>query len=203
MALEDFHSNFIFFLRWIHIFAGIIWVGLLYFFNFVNVPFQDVLEKELKPRVNPQLIGRALWWFRWGAMITFLVGWILFITKYMGGNLLTDESGSMSHRTMWILFGGLLGTIMWFNVWFVIWPAQKKILTWMKQGQSPPEMAALAKRALLISRTNTYLSGPMLLGMVAPNNYAAINPVTLLVVIAVGTGTVWLLLKISAKVGQI
>lgn len=203
MALEDFYSNFLFFLRWIHILAGIIWVGHLYFFNFVNVPFQGVLEKELKPKVNPALIGRALWWFRWGAMITFLAGIVLLLTKYMGGGLFFDDGGQFSHRAMWILFGGLLGTIMWFNVWFVIWPAQKQILTWMQQGQSPPEMPNLAKRALLFSRVNTYLSGPMLFGMIAPNNYGTINFMTLVVVVVVSLGTVYCLIKMSPKVGQI
>jgi len=203
MALSDFHSNLLFLLRWIHIMAGIIWIGHLYFFNFVNVPFQAALEKELKPRVNPLLLTRALWWFRWGAMVTFLAGLLLLVVKYWMGNLWLDEvTGGPSHRFMWILFGTLLGTIMWFNVWFVIWPAQKQIIGWVKQGQSPPEMPALAKRALLFSRANTYLSGPMLFAMIAPNNYGAISFGSLLVVIAVGCGTIWLLINASSKVGQ-
>ena len=204
MALDDCYSNFIFFLRWIHIFAGIIWIGLLYFFNFVNVPFQGVLAKELKPQVNPALLGRALWWFRWGAMITFLAGITLLLVKYSGGNLWIDEStGHMSHRAMWILFGGLLGTIMWFNVWFIIWPAQKQILGWMKAAQSPPEMPILAKKALLASRINTFLSGPMLFGMIAPNNYGSLNFMTLLVVIIFAELVIWAAIKISPKVGLI
>ncbi len=204
MAMTDFHSNFIFFLRWIHIFAGITWIGHLYFFNFVNVPFQGSLEKDLKPRVNPLLLGRALWWFRWAAMITFLIGWLLFFTKYMGSDILMDPStGNMSERAIWILLGAVLGTIMWFNVWFIIWPLQKKLLTWMKEGQSPPEVATLAKRALLVSRTNTYLSAPMLFAMIAPNNYPSFSCVTLFVVTAFGMGVVWCLIKISGKVGQI
>jgi uncharacterized membrane protein len=152
-------------LRLFHIFFGVIWIGHLYFFNFVNVPFQGVLEKELKPKVNPALILRALWWFRWGAMGTFLVGLLLFVLKYWMGGLMWDAEGNFSRRAMWILFGGLLGTIMWFNVWFVIWPAQKKILGGMLAGTpAPPEVA---KRAGLFSRINTWLSGPMLVGMIA------------------------------------
>ena len=152
--------------RWFHIFFGIVWIGHLYFFNFVNVPFQGVLPKELKPQVNPPLILRALWWFRWGAMFTFIFGLTLFALLYwpMGGYL-NDPDGGLSRRGMWMLFGGLLGTIMWFNVWFVIWPAQKQIIGGMLGGQpAPPEVP---KRALLFSRINTFLSAPMLAGMIA------------------------------------
>jgi uncharacterized membrane protein len=153
-------------LRWFHIFAGIVWLGHLYFFNFVNVPFQGVLEKELKPRVNPPLILRALWWFRWGAMWTFLFGLMLFAMLYWpGGGYLFDADGGLSRRGAWMLLGSLLGTIMWFNVWFVIWPAQKKIIGGMTGGTpAPPEVP---KRALLFSRINTFLSAPMLVGMIA------------------------------------
>ncbi len=202
MAIEGWHANILFFLRWLHIFFGIIWIGHLYFFNFVNVPFQGVLEKELKPRVNPLLLSRALWWFRWGAMLTFLFGWALLFVKYGDGEMMKDAAtGGMSHRAMWILTGSLLGSIMWFNVWFVIWPAQRQIITWVKAAQSPPEMAALAKRALLFSRTNTYLSGPMLFCMIAPNNYGSINAVTFLVTSAFAVLVIWKMIKISSKVG--
>jgi uncharacterized membrane protein len=202
MALDDFYSNCIFFLRWLHIMAGITWIGLLYFFNFVNVPFQGVIDKELKPRVNPPLLLRALWWFRWAAMVTMVIGWCLLLYKYGQGNLWTDAEGKFSQRAMWILFGGTLGTIMWFNVWFVIWPAQRQIIRFLQAGQAPPEMPALAKRALLFSRINTFLSGPMLFGMIAPNNYGAISVGTMVVVIAVGLVVPWGLIKMSAKVGQ-
>lgn len=201
-AIDDFYTNFIFVLRWIHILAGITWIGHLYFFNFVNVPFQGVLEKECKPKVNPLLLPRALWWFRWAAMATFLAGVTLLLVKYSVGQLWTDPvTGTMSHRAMWILWGSLLGTIMWFNVWFIIWPAQKQIIRWVRDGQAPPEMAALAKKALFFSRTNTYLSGPMLFAMVAPNNYGAMSIGTLLFTIVVGAGTMYGLIKISSKVG--
>jgi len=201
MALDDLQSNLLLILRWIHILAGITWIGHLYFFNFVNVPFQGVLEKDLKPKVNPQLLHRALWWFRWGAMVTFVIGWVLFLYKYGHGGIMMDtETGALSDRAKWILYGGTLGTIMWFNVWFVIWPAQKQILGWVKAGQAPAEMPALAKRALQFSRLNTYLSGPMLFGMIGPNNYGAINLVTVIVVTVVGAAVMWGLVKLSAKV---
>ncbi len=202
MALDDWYSNTIFFLRVFHIMAGVTWIGLLYFFNFVNVPFQGKLEKELKPKVNPELLPRALWWFRWAAMATFLIGLLLLLLKYGHGNLWLDVDGNLSGRTIWILLGSLLGTIMWFNVWFIIWPAQKQIITWTKRSEAPPEMAALAKRALFFSRTNAYLSGPMLFCMAAPNNYGAFSIVTLVVVSAVGLGIIHLMKKASATVGS-
>ncbi|NBX69280.1 MAG: hypothetical protein EBR01_10010 [Proteobacteria bacterium] len=206
MALTDLNSNLLLLLRWIHILAGIVWIGHLYFFNFVNVPFQAVLEKEIKPKVNPILLSRALWWFRWGAMVTFVIGLVLFLIKYgivgESTGLFKDEAGNVTGRAQWIMFGMLLGTIMWFNVWFVIWPAQKQIITWMKAGQTPPEMPALAKRALMFSRTNTFLSGPMLFGMIAPNNYGAFSWGTVVIVSVVGSVVIWGLIKMSHKVGQ-
>ena len=183
--------------RWIHIFFGIIWIGHLYFFNFVNVPFQAVLAKELKPQVNPHLLHRALWWFRWGAMMTFIIGWLLFLFKY--GHL---QHFVMTDAMIWILIGGVIGTIMWFNVWFVIWPAQRLILGWVKAGQAPPEIPALAKKALLFSRTNTWLSGPMLVGMIMPNNGGAFDVVKLVVLVAIALFFVYGMIKMSATVGQ-
>jgi uncharacterized membrane protein len=190
-------------LRWFHIFAGIVWIGHLYFFNFVNVPFQGVLEKELKPRVNPPLILRALWWFRWGAMWTFLFGLMLFGLLYLPpGGFLWDYDGGLSRRGMWMLLGGLLGTIMWFNVWFVIWPAQKKIIGGMTGGTpAPPEVP---KRALLFSRINTFLSAPMLIGMIAGSHqdvWSAMPMWAQLLLIVIGLGAVHGAIKTSPKVG--
>lgn len=155
--------------RWFHIIAGIAWIGHLYFFNFVNLPFQGGLDKELKPKVNPPLVLRALYFFRWGAMWTLLFGLALFYMIYwpMGGALF-DADGGMSDRGMWMLFGFLLGLIMWTNVWFVIWPRQKKILGAMLGGPAAPPDAA--RQAALASKINTYLSGPMLWGMVAASH---------------------------------
>jgi uncharacterized membrane protein len=190
-----------FVLRWIHVLAGITWIGLLYFFNFVNVPFQGVLEKELKSKVNPPLLLRALWWFRWAAMVTMVVGWFLLFYKYSELHLWYAADGSFSAMASWILLGGVLGTIMWFNVWFVIWPCQKKIIGFLKAGQADPSMPALAKKALLFSRTNAYLSGPMLFSMIAPNHFPIFGIVEVLAVFLVGMGTIWALIKTSAKVG--
>jgi len=174
--------------RWFHVVAGITWIGHLYFFNFVNLPFQGGLAKELKPQVNPPLVLRALYFFRWGAMWTFLFGLALFYMVYVQGGAMRNAEGGMSHRGMWILFGMLLGTIMWFNVWFVIWPRQQKILGAMLGGPAAPPEAA--PQAALASKINTYLSGPMLWGMIAGShvNLFDMNIVNLSVAIILGLG---------------
>ena len=197
----EYNSYAGFLLRWIHILAGITWIGLLYFFNFVNVPFQGVLAKELKPQVNPPLILRALWWFRWAAMVTFVVGWTLLLYKYSHLHMWFGPEGEWSGQTLWIFLGGILGSIMWFNVWFVIWPAQRKIMGFLSAGQSPAEMPALAKRALLFSRTNAYLSGPMLFCMIAPTHYPIFTLPAVVGVFVLGLGAIWCLIKLSAKAG--
>src|ERR1043165_3411049 len=83
MAINDLYSNLHLFFRWLHVIAGITWIGHLYFFNFLNIQLQGSLDDATKKVVNPQLMPRALWWFRWGAMVTFVVGWILFTMNYM------------------------------------------------------------------------------------------------------------------------
>src|SRR3954463_1573571 len=173
--------------RWAHVMFGIIWMGHLYFFNLVNVPFQGGLDKELKPKVNPALLLRAFYWFRNAAMLTFILGWILFFWHYLGPeHLISDQTtGHFSGRAMWALFGALIGTIMWFNVWFVIWPRQKKILGGMAAGTPPPAAAKLAATAGKASRFNTYASGPMLFGMVGSNHFAAMSLPVLIAVLIV------------------
>jgi len=156
-------------LRWFHIFAGLIWIGHLYFFNFVNVPFQGALDKELKPKVNPALLLRALWWFRWGAMWTLIIGLALFEQLYVRGGLMRDADGALSARAAWMMLGMGFGLIMWANVWFVIWPAQKQILGGLL-GSNPPAPPEIPKKALLFSRINLWLSAPMLMGMIAASH---------------------------------
>jgi uncharacterized membrane protein len=206
MALTDIYSNLSILIRWLHVFAGITWVGLLYFFNFVNVPLQGALDDAAKKAVNPKLMPRTLWWFRWAAMATFLAGIVLFSLTYaytpgqgfgMNQNFLA-ESGGMTARAHWILMGMLCGTVMWFNVWFIIWPAQKKLLT----GQAGDQAGALKKKAGLASRVNTYLSGPMLFGMLSPAHYGASNGLTLLAAIVLGLFAIWWSIKTSFSVGQ-
>ncbi|HWP84554.1 MAG TPA: urate hydroxylase PuuD [Terriglobia bacterium] len=207
MALTDIFGDLHLLVRWFHVLAGIVWLGHLYFFNFVNVPLQAALDDAGKKAVNPHLLPRALWWFRWGAMLTFLFGLVLFTMVYMyapgsgfgPSTAFREADGAIAARAWWIMFGMLLGTIMWFNVWFIIWPAQKKILS---GKASPEELPAIRRRAYLTSRTNTYLSGPMLFGMLAPSHFGAIDLPTLLVAIAVAVAILHHFIMFSGKVGK-
>lgn len=220
-------------LRWLHFVAGITWIGLLYFFNLVNVNFMKALDAQTKGKVVPELMPRALWWFRWGALVTVLagftyyamfivatdarnaglntwglLGWFLLvwvvafvidyflIQKVDKGPVLAvliavlvvvasaviiwllgapSESpnraaDTLSNKSLSIGIGGGLGIIMLLNVWGIIWPAQKRIIAWTKENAEkgtaiPPESAKLARRAFLASRTNAWLSLPMLFFM--------------------------------------
>ena len=142
-------------------------------------------------------------------MVTLLAGLTLFVMNYLytgGGHfgatsLLVDPlTGRITPRAMWILFGMLLGTIMWFNVWFVIWPAQKALLTGKVASDRVP---SVRKRALLFSRTNTFLSGPMLFGMLAPAHYGAVSLPAFFLVVVVGTLTIWASIRCSGQVGKL
>ncbi|MCZ6491804.1 MAG: urate hydroxylase PuuD [Acidobacteria bacterium] len=206
MALQDLYSNIHLLMRWLHVIAGITWIGHLYFFNFVNVPLQAALDDAGKKAVNPQMMPRTLWWFRWGAMITLLAGLWLFVQIYLyipgegfaATSLLVDAEG-MTDRSMWILFGMLFGIIMWFNVWIIIWPIQKKILGGTASAEELPK---IRRRAFLASRANTYLSGPMLFGMLAPSHYGAINWVTALIALTLGLLAIHHSIRSSSKVGK-
>ena len=222
-------------LRWVHFVAGITWVGLLYFFNLVNAPFLKALDAATRGKVVPVLMPKALWWFRWAAVVTWLAGfryfmilaktdatnagapglmwrwlaiwlvawlvafviiqallrptqgvlnngWMLALligfvtlaTAWLVLSLLGDPAAGS--RTLSISVGGGIGTIMFLNVWGIIWRCQKKIIAWTKanadQGQPmPPESAELARQAFLASRANFWLSFPMLFFMAASAHY--------------------------------
>lgn len=197
--------------RWFHVVAGILWIGLLYFFNFVNAGFAATLDADTKKKVVPELMPRALFMFRWGAAITWITGVLLlamvfyhygitfesgkfwsvgafvmiaftFVGVYLydilaknlkeqrvlallGLILVTivvlayQQYAGFSYRGYLIHLGTLFGSIMAYNVWFRIWPAQQKIITAVKAGQAPD--AALVALAGLRSRHNTYLSAPL------------------------------------------
>lgn len=226
-------------LRWSHFVAGITWIGLLYFFNLVNVNFMKALDAPTKGKVIPELMPRALWFFRWGAVVTVFVGltyfamyilmpdvknanslggahanvWLIllvwlviaivtfaiefFVVKKSGindGRVLAviifvlvgvmaagvvcwldlqlmgtgpNADSYASNKTYSIGIGGAMGIIMLLNVWGIIWPAQKRIIAWTKDNAEngtpiPPESATLGRKAFLASRTNAWLSLPML-----------------------------------------
>jgi uncharacterized membrane protein len=233
---QDFSTNFQFLLRWLHLLGGITWIGMLYFFNVVNVPLQKEIDPAIKPKINPPLLTRTLWWFRWGAVLTwvtgflylgilahldkvdmllviFLIAWIVafeinslvykasvkggalkdgrvvsvivVIVVTVIGALLTSYSREQgaSSRSISILIGGGLGTVMFMNVWMIIWPLQKKIIaatraTAESGAPAPPEMPQWARRAFLASRTNAWLSIPMLFFMGAASHFPIFSVIT-------------------------
>jgi uncharacterized membrane protein len=204
--------------RWLHVFAGIIWIGHLYFFNWVNGPLQTKLDGPTKKIVVPELMPRALYWFRWGAAYTWITGVLLLLLVYYHGQQLLASGavwsagaiimivvtflavfiydalwksglaanlrtgvivsfvllsiivalfhyfGQFSYRGTLIHTATLFGTIMAFNVWFRIWPGQQKIIRAVKNGETPD--AGIVKLAGLRSRHNTYMSLPLLWGMI-------------------------------------
>jgi len=157
-------------LRWFHVLAGVTWIGLLYYFNFVQTPFfATELGGQAKGPMTRGLVPNALWWFRWGAMITWITGVLIILGKLGHENV---PLGS-AYMTL-ILSGGLMGTLMWANVWFVIWPAQQVVIANAEKvaagGEADPSAAARGARAGLASRTNTLFSIPMLFFMVAAAN---------------------------------
>jgi len=167
-------EGWLFLLRWIHFLAGITWIGLLYYFNFVQTPFFAETEAPVRSGAVQKLVPRALWWFRWGAMITFLSGWLYLLDQ-------VGRRGFAAGSYSWaILLGGLLGTLMWANVWFVIWPNQKIVIqNAIDTGAGRPANPAAAgagARAGLASRTNTMLSIPMLFYMGAASHLALPMP---------------------------
>jgi uncharacterized membrane protein len=170
----------LFLLRWLHFLAGITWIGMLYYFNLVQTPFFATAEPAVRSgMIAGGLVGRALWWFRWGAMITFLTGWLYLLHMIFArfGGLLPFFSTSYGWA---ITIGGVLGSLMWFNVWFVIWPAQQIVMASASQvakgGQAIPEAAARGQRAGFASRTNTLLSIPMLFFMGTASHFAFFAP---------------------------
>jgi uncharacterized membrane protein len=235
MEFPDAHTNAMLFLRWVHFLAGITWIGLLYFFNLVNVPFMKEIDGATKGKVVPALMPRALWWFRWGAVVTVLVGvlyymdflwkepepgkhflwWLVLVLLGYGvvfavlqpamklqkdGRVLAvpvalvsvvfavlvvcvngKHEGASAH-TVYIGIGGGYGVWMLLNVWGVIWRNQKRIIAWTKENAEkgtavPPESAALARQAFLASRTNAWLSVPMLFFMAAAGHWTLLWPV--------------------------
>jgi uncharacterized membrane protein len=154
-----------FLFAWIHFMAGITWIGLLYYFNFVQTPFMAEAPAEAKPGVTRLLLPRALWWFRWGAMFTVLSGLAIITYRIILG-------GMEVMQTSWgvgISLGGLMGIVMFLNVWLVIWPNQKIVIASANAvaggGQADPKVPDASARGFLASRTNTLLSIPMLFFM--------------------------------------
>jgi len=166
---------------------------MLYYFNFVQVPFFAGAEAPVRTgMIAGGLVSRALWWFRWGAMLTFITGGLYLLHKWVQFGFL----GFFNQPYGWAIFmGGVIGTLMWFNVWFIIWPAQQVVMASTARvkegGQAIPEAAARGARGGVASRTNTMLSIPMLFFMGAASHFAFFTPtarpakITMLVVFLV------------------
>jgi len=159
-----------FFFRWLHVASGVMWIGHLWYFNFTQIPNMPKIPDEQKPAISKVIAPAALYWFRHGAMATIVTGIIL---AYMNGYLLDAYTlgalnGFEVHKDIAIGIGMWLGTIMWFNVWFIIWPNQKIALGIVDAPADAKPKAA--RTAMLFSRTNTLLSIPMLFAMVSAQN---------------------------------
>ena len=153
-----------FIFRWLHVLSGVMWIGLLWYFNFVQIPNMPKIPDEQKPAISKVIAPSALFWFRWGAMATIITGLILAMVEgYLIDAITVSGSSAIIGIGMW------LGAIMWFNVWFVIWPNQKKALGIVEADADTKAKAT--RTAMLFSRTNTLLSIPMLFCMVAQQNF--------------------------------
>ncbi|MCH8011919.1 MAG: urate hydroxylase PuuD [Candidatus Marinimicrobia bacterium] len=250
--MEDLQALF----RWTHIIAGIIWIGLLYWFNFINLPFAATIDGETKQKIVPELFPRTLYWFRWGAAWTWVTGIFLLLIVFYHQQQMFDPNnpdsgwttgafamlavtflgvfvydalfnmvkntqvavtigfillvgiiygfihwGNFEYRAFVIHTGTLFGTIMAFNVWFRIWPAQQKIIPAIKEGKAPD--ADLVSLAGLRSKHNTYLSVPLIWTMINVH-HAGTTPQNewwyLPIIVLIGWGVVYLLYKKASKV---
>jgi len=158
-----------FLFRWIHLLAGVAWIGLLWYFNFVQGEYFKEAEASSKSDAIRKLVPRALWWFRWGAMFTFISGVAMLGAKHLNG--------------YGIIVGAVLGTLMFLNVWLIIWPNQKIVIASAEKaaagGDPDPAAAGALAKAGLASRTNTLFSIPMLFFMASSVHLAQLaTPVT-------------------------
>ncbi len=160
--MEDSNTVFPMLLRWVHFVSGVTWIGLLYYFNLVQIPFMKETDAGTKSGVVQKLLPRALFWFRWGAVVTVAAGILLMMASGI--------------RNTSIMIGGVLGIIMFLNVWLIIWPNQKVVIRMTTEAAAtktppPAEMAKHARRAYLASRTNFVLSFPMLFFMASSHQF--------------------------------
>ncbi|WP_340118882.1 urate hydroxylase PuuD [Pelagibius sp. 7325] len=154
--------------RWLHVLSGIMWVGLLFYFNFVQIPSMAKIPDAQKPAIGKVIAPAALWWFRWAAVATLVTGLVLAqLNGYLVEAITLGLMDAVDKHTM-IGIGMWLGTIMWFNVWFLIWPNQKRVLGLVETDAA--SKARAARTALIVSRLNTALVFPMLFAMVSAQN---------------------------------
>ena len=163
------HSWWAFCFRFLHVISGVMWIGLLWYFNFVQIPNMPNIPDDQKPAIGKVIAPAALYWFRWGAMATIVTGLILaYLNGYLHEAMTLGMGSEFATKETAIGIGMWLGIIMWFNVWFVIWPNQKRALGMVEVDADTK--AASARTAMLFSRTNTLLSIPMLYAMISAQN---------------------------------
>ena len=166
LSFDRFFWSWLF--RYFHVISGVMWIGLLWYLNFVQIPSMPKFTDEQKPAITKVIAPAVLFWFRWAALATIVTG---LIVAYLNGYVhqaLALGIGSGGGKNTAIGIGMWLGLIMAFNVWFIIWPNQKKVLGIVEA--TPEEKPVSLKKAVLASRVNTLLSLPMLLSMVAAQN---------------------------------
>ncbi|MEQ9488693.1 MAG: urate hydroxylase PuuD [Alphaproteobacteria bacterium] len=162
------HAWFAFFFRWLHVVSGVMWIGLLWYFNFVQIPNMPNIPDDQKPAIGKVIAPAALFWFRWAALATLVTGLIVaMMNGYLVPALTLGLMDGVSKHTA-IGIGMWLGIIMAYNVWMVIWPNQKRALGIVEADADTKK--ASARTAMLFSRTNTLLSIPMLYAMVSAQN---------------------------------
>jgi len=179
LAVDIFNRNpgLQFLARWAHVVVGIVWIGLLYYFNFVQTPAFAEMEAPARNNAIDKLASRALWWFRWGAAATLLTGILILLAEVdaKGNAQLFSNTYIKSAEGVSIYTGILLAVTMFLNVWLVIWPNQKKVIANARNvqagGEADPAAAAAGRTAALGSRMNTIFSFPMLLFMVGTGNF--------------------------------
>jgi uncharacterized membrane protein len=158
-----------FLFRWGHILSGVTWIGLLYYLNLIQGAFVAEAAGPTKVEVTTKLLPRVMWWFRWAAMMTFIFGILLILMKVNAAGSMKGYFGSP--QGLAIAFGGIVGTIMWFNVWFIIWPNQKFIIAAnqaaVKSGKPAEGIGNRPRVAFLTSRMNVMLSISMFFFMAA------------------------------------
>ncbi len=155
--------------RYLHVLSGVVWIGLLYYFNFVQIPNMSKIPDEQKPAIGKVIAPAALFWFRWAALSTIITGLIVaYLNGYVNQAMTLGLIGNGDAKSITIGIGMWLGIIMAYNVWMVIWPNQKIALGIIEAEAD--QKAKAARTAMLFSRTNTLLSIPMLLSMVSAQN---------------------------------
>lgn len=189
MAPTDFHLTVLILLRWVHLVSAILWVGLSYFMNFVLSPSVKRMDPALKMKVLPDLLDRAFFWLRWGSLVTYVTGWFYLIYKCYGeSNVGFHTENGLAYTTwgQWISVGVVIGTVLVVNVWWVIWPAQKKVIAAMRAGQMTPQVQGLAAQAEKVSKINVYLSIPLIFTMGAASHLPIMNSWLVAAMLAAG-----------------